>query len=50
LSIQQVRDTQLIQLEVENSDPGLAAQIANTIVEVFTEYNTSLQEASDAKS
>ena len=50
LSIQPVRDTQLIQLEVENSDPRLAAQIANTIVEVFTEYNTSLQEARYAKS
>ena len=49
LSIQPVRDTQLIQLEVENSDPVLAAQIANTIVEVFTEYNTSLQEARYAK-
>jgi non-specific protein-tyrosine kinase len=35
---------------VENPDPDLAAQIANTTVDVFTDYNLRLQEARYAKS
>jgi non-specific protein-tyrosine kinase len=38
-----VRDTQLITVQVENADPGLAAQLANLIPEVFTRQNETLQ-------
>jgi len=41
--VQLVQDTQLIELKVQNTNPILAAQIANTMVEVFTEQNSALQ-------
>lgn len=44
ITIQPVRDTQLIKLQVEHSNPSQAAIIANSIVEVFSGYNLSLQE------
>lgn len=40
-----VRDTQLIIVNVEDSNPVLAAQIANRLVEVFIEQNRALQSA-----
>lgn len=43
LNVQPVRDTQLIGLSVEGEDPQLAAQIANTLPEVFIEQNQTLQ-------
>lgn len=38
-----VRDTQLIRLNVEDTRPGRAAQIANTIAQVFITQNQALQ-------
>jgi capsular exopolysaccharide synthesis family protein len=38
-----IRDTQLIELKVENANPLLAANIANTLTEVFIEQNDALQ-------
>lgn len=40
---QVIRDTQIITLEVENSDPEQAALIANTMVEVLIEQNELIQ-------
>ena len=46
ISVQAVKDTEVIQITVRNQDPNLAAQIANKIAEVFSEkvveiYNIS---------
>lgn len=46
ISVQAVKDTEVIQITVKNLDPNLAAQIANKIGEVFSEkvveiYNIS---------
>lgn len=38
-----ITETQLIDISVEYSDPYLAADIANTLVKVFTEKNTEMQ-------
>ena len=38
-----VRDTQLIELSVESSDPQLAMDIANTLPEVFIKRNAEMQ-------
>lgn len=38
-----VRDTQLIDVRVENTSPIWAAHLANTLVEVFVEENNKLQ-------
>jgi len=43
VKVQLVRDTQLIELKVEHTNPVLAADIANGIVEVFSEQNIELQ-------
>lgn len=43
LDVKPVRDTQLIELSVEHSDPRLAAEIANTLPEVFIKQNESIQ-------
>ena len=43
VSVQLIRDTQLIELSVEHPIPRLAADIANTIPEVFSEQNEALQ-------
>lgn len=45
ISVQPVRDTQLIDLIVEHPLPGLAAEIANTLPEVFIAYNNAQQRA-----
>ena len=41
--VRPVRDTQLLELSVESSDPQLAMDIANTLPEVFIERNTEMQ-------
>ena len=43
ISVQSVRDTQLIELKVEHISPQLAAEIANAIPAVFIERNEALQ-------
>ncbi|MEP7199570.1 MAG: polysaccharide biosynthesis tyrosine autokinase [Chloroflexota bacterium] len=43
INVQSVRDTQLIQLTVESTDPQLAARIANEVPKVFIENNLELQ-------
>jgi len=45
-----VRDTQLIEVRVENPDPALAAKIANVLVAKFTEQTQSLQASRYASS
>jgi non-specific protein-tyrosine kinase len=50
LNIQPVRDTQLIGLSVESENPQLAAQIANTLPEVFIEQNQTVQQSRFASS
>jgi len=43
IKVQQLRDTQIIQITIENQDPRQAASIANTLVEVLIERNEDLQ-------
>ncbi len=43
LTVTQIRDTQVIQIQVENKNPELAMAIANTLVEVIIEQNDTLQ-------
>lgn len=43
IEVDLLRDTQLIDVSVENTDPVLAANIANKIVEVFSVQNQALQ-------
>ena len=43
INIQSLPDTRLLELQVEHPIPSGAAMIANTIVEVFTEFNQDLQ-------
>jgi polysaccharide biosynthesis transport protein len=43
VQVQQVRDTPMISLSVEDSDPNQAADIANTLVAVLISQNESLQ-------
>lgn len=45
LSAATVRDTQLIDIKVESPDPYLAANLANTIAQVFIEQNKARQTA-----
>jgi len=45
ITVQPVRDTQLIELKVEYDVPQLAAEIANTLPEVFIAYNEQQQTA-----
>jgi non-specific protein-tyrosine kinase len=50
VSVELVRDTQLINLSAEDTNPALAAQIANTTAEVFIAQNQALQEERYAES
>ena len=50
ISVQPVRDTQLIEVKVQDPNPFRAAQIANTLVAVFSEQNRSLQASRYANS
>jgi len=43
IQVQPVRDTTLIEVRVEDTDPQRAADIANTLVKVFSERNQELQ-------
>lgn len=43
ITVQPVRDTQLIDITVEDNDPELAAAIANTLMDVFSQQNQILQ-------
>jgi len=45
ISVQPVRDTQLIDLKVEHPNPQVAANIANTLPKVFIEFNSAQQTA-----
>lgn len=51
ISVCPVRDTQLLAVSVEDEDPQLAADIANTLPQVFIEQNEDLQASryADAK-
>lgn len=50
ITVQPVRDTQLIRLSVEHPNPQLAADIANTLPKVFAERNEELQASRFASS
>lgn len=43
VSVQQIRDTQVIQLTIEDENPEHASQIANVLVEKLTEQNETFQ-------
>ncbi len=45
VSVQPVRDTQLLSISVDHPSPVLAARIANTLPEVFIAYNSAQQRA-----
>ncbi len=45
VSVQPVRDTQLIDLHVEYPDPAIAAKLVNALPEVFVEFNNRQQTA-----
>jgi capsular exopolysaccharide synthesis family protein len=44
VQVSQIPDANLLQLTVMHNDPQRAAEIANTLVEVFIDYNTGLQD------
>lgn len=44
ISVTPVRDTQLVELSAESSDPELSARIANTLPEVFKQINQQNEE------
>ena len=50
VSVQLVRDTQLIELKVEGTDPQLAASIADEIPQVFIEQTEAMQSVRFASS
>ena len=50
ISIQQVRDTNILSVAVEDDDPDRAAQIANTLIQVLVEQNETLQASRFASS
>ncbi len=43
ITVTAIRDTQLIQVSVETTDPDFSAMIANTLVEVFTQQIQEIQ-------
>jgi succinoglycan biosynthesis transport protein ExoP len=45
-----VQDTQLLRLRVEGTDPGLVTKAANTLVEVFIEWQKEVQRSRYAES
>jgi succinoglycan biosynthesis transport protein ExoP len=51
VSAQPVRDTQLLRVEVTGTDPELITEAANTVVQVFIEWQAEIQRArySDSK-
>ncbi len=44
VAVSPVRDTQLVQVNVQSSDPVIAAQLANILPDVFMEMNRARQE------
>ncbi len=50
VTVHPVRDTQLIELSVEDHDPVLVAQVANALTQVFMEQNEARQTARFADS
>jgi len=50
ITVQPVRDTQLIEIQVESTNPGLASFVANTLVELFIVQNDERQSARYAAS
>ncbi len=50
LDVKPVRDTLLIELKVESPSPRLAADVANTLPQVFIEQNEAIQSARFASS
>jgi capsular exopolysaccharide synthesis family protein len=50
ISVRQVEDSLLLEITVRDSDPERAARIANTLVEVFINYNRDLQDKRFAES
>lgn len=42
MQVELIRDTQLVEVKVEHIHPELAAELANTIVEIFSEQNIQL--------
>lgn len=47
VSVEPLRDTRLIRISVENPQPAVAAEIANTIAENFVRYSWGLRTAAD---
>lgn len=45
VTVAPVRDTQLVQVTVQSSDPTVAAQLANVLPEVFMDMNRTRQQA-----
>ncbi len=43
INVQQTRDTQIVSVTAEDPNPQRAAGIANTLIQVFIEYNDELQ-------
>ncbi|MEA3377663.1 MAG: GNVR domain-containing protein, partial [Chloroflexota bacterium] len=50
VTVELVRDTQLIRLKVEHTDPGIAARAANAVAEAFVAYTETLQQSRYAES
>jgi succinoglycan biosynthesis transport protein ExoP len=50
IQVQQVRDAQIVAISVEDTDPNRAADIANTLVQVFLEQNAAMQQSRYAES
>ena len=47
VTVEAVRDSRLIRISVENSDPAAAAVIANTVADNFVRYHLSQRSAAD---
>lgn len=50
ISVRPIRDTQLIEIDVEDTNPQRAANVANILVDVFSERNQEIQSARFASS
>ncbi|WP_352419490.1 GNVR domain-containing protein [Proteiniborus sp.] len=50
ISLEAIKDTNLIEIKVANSDPNLAADIANTVAKRFTEFVTDISKEQASKS
>lgn len=50
ISVRPIRDTQLIEIDVEDTNPQRTANVANILVDVFSERNQEIQSARFASS